>query len=87
MLLLFLSGYVSDPQLATHNLHLAATQTGRAKFMFNKNVVEILKDKDQVSVPHFFPSICAWFFSFATCAKYIYIFLGDRSEIRRWNDH
>lgn len=34
------AGYISDPQLATHNLQRAAEAKG-AKFLFNKTVVEI----------------------------------------------
>ena len=36
------AGYVTDPQLATHNLQRAAEAKG-ARFLFNKRVVEILK--------------------------------------------
>jgi len=36
------AGYVTDPQLSTHNLQRAAEAKG-AKFLFNKRVVEILK--------------------------------------------
>ena len=37
------AGYISDPQLATHNLQRAAEAKG-ARFLFGRQVVEILKD-------------------------------------------
>ncbi len=42
------SGYVSDPQLATHNLQRAAEAAG-AVFRFNTAVTEIVKDGGRVS--------------------------------------
>ena len=42
------SGYVNDPQLATHNLQRAAEAHG-ARFMFRVEVVEILSSPDRVS--------------------------------------
>ena len=42
------AGYVTDPQLATHNLQRAAEAAG-ARFVFGRPVVEILKDGDRVS--------------------------------------
>ena len=41
------AGYVTDPQLSTHNLQRAAEANG-GRFVFNKRVVEILKDNDRV---------------------------------------
>jgi len=41
------SGYISDPQLATHNLQ-RATEVKGGKFMFNKEVVGIQKSKGRV---------------------------------------
>ncbi len=41
------SGYVNDPQLATHNLMRAAENYG-GKFLFNKEVVEIRHANNQV---------------------------------------
>ncbi|MFQ5436832.1 MAG: NAD(P)/FAD-dependent oxidoreductase, partial [Anaerolineae bacterium] len=41
------SGYVSDPQLATHNLQRAAEAHG-GKFLFNAEVVAIRRDEDRV---------------------------------------
>jgi len=43
------AGYVSDPQLAAHNLHTAAIAKG-ATFRFNKTVAEILTSSDGSSV-------------------------------------
>ena len=42
------AGYVSDPQLATHNLQRAAEAKG-AEFAFNREVVDILKAGGRVS--------------------------------------
>lgn len=42
------AGYVSDPQLATHNLQRAAEAHG-SEFLFNREVVEILKGCGRVS--------------------------------------
>lgn len=42
------SGYVNDPQLATHNLQRAAEAHG-ASFMFKTEVLEILRSGDRVS--------------------------------------
>ena len=42
------SGYVTDPQLSTHNIHRAAEAKG-GKFMFNAEVVEILKKDGRVA--------------------------------------
>ncbi len=42
------SGYVSDPQLSTHNAQVAAEAKG-AKFLFNAEVVEILKENGRVA--------------------------------------
>lgn len=55
------SGYINDPQLATHNLQAAAEARG-SRFMFNSQVVEIrhaagkiigvtLKDRQRVDAP------------------------------------
>ncbi|HUA03309.1 MAG TPA: FAD-dependent oxidoreductase [Solirubrobacteraceae bacterium] len=41
------SGYVNDPQLATHNLQRAAESEG-ARFLFRSEVVAIRRDKDRV---------------------------------------
>jgi sarcosine oxidase subunit beta len=41
------SGYVNDPQLATHNL-MRATENKGGEFLFNKEVVEIRKNKGRV---------------------------------------
>ena len=41
-------GYINDPQLATHNLQVASEAKG-GKFVFNREVVRILKNKDRVS--------------------------------------
>jgi len=42
------SGYVNDPQLATHNLQRAAEAHG-AEFLFRAEVVEILQSSERVS--------------------------------------
>ena len=42
------AGYVTDPQLATHNLQRAAESHG-AKFLFGRRVVEILKTDDRIA--------------------------------------
>ncbi len=42
------AGYISDPQLATHNLQRAAEAQG-AEFRFNQEVVEICKTKGRIS--------------------------------------
>ncbi len=42
------SGYISDPQLATHNLQRAAESHG-AQFQFNTTVTEILSEQGRVS--------------------------------------
>lgn len=42
------AGYVTDPQLSTHNLQRAAEAKG-ARFLFNKRVVEILKTNGRAS--------------------------------------
>ena len=42
------SGYISDPQLSTHNLQRAAEAKG-AKFQFNAEVIEIRKQNGRVS--------------------------------------
>ncbi len=39
------AGYISDPQLATHNEQKAAEAAG-GEFLFNRRVVEITKDQD-----------------------------------------
>jgi sarcosine oxidase subunit beta len=41
------AGYISDPQLATHNLQRAAEAEG-ARFLFNKTVVEIPQSRGHV---------------------------------------
>jgi sarcosine oxidase subunit beta len=35
------TGYISDPQLATHNIQMAAEATGKSKFLFNTTVTAI----------------------------------------------
>ena len=40
-------GYINDPQLATHNIQVASETTG-GKFLFNKEVVRILKKNNRV---------------------------------------
>lgn len=42
------SGYITDPQLATHNLQRAAEANG-AKFSFNATVAEILQEQGKVT--------------------------------------
>ena len=42
------SGYISDPQLAAHNLQRAAEANG-GTFLFNRRVTEILKDGGRIS--------------------------------------
>jgi len=42
------SGYISDPKLSTHNVEIAARHLG-ADFMFNTEVVDILKSSGRVS--------------------------------------
>ncbi|MBT8371267.1 MAG: FAD-binding oxidoreductase [Deltaproteobacteria bacterium] len=42
------SGYISDPQLSTHNLQRAAEAKG-AEFLFNAEVVDIRKKDDRVA--------------------------------------
>ena len=42
------AGYISDPQLATHNLQRAAEAKG-SEFLFGREVVEILKSDGRVS--------------------------------------
>lgn len=42
------SGYVSDPKLSTHNVEMAARQTGAA-FRFNAEIVDILKSNGRIS--------------------------------------
>jgi sarcosine oxidase subunit beta len=42
------AGYVSDPQLATHNIQRAAEAKG-AEFLFGKRVVEILQSEGRIS--------------------------------------
>ncbi len=42
------SGYISDPILSTHNVQVAAEAKG-AKFLFNAEVVDILKKVDRVA--------------------------------------
>jgi sarcosine oxidase subunit beta len=42
------AGYVSDPQLATHNLQRAAEAAG-GRFLFNRRVVEIPRDGGRVA--------------------------------------
>jgi len=42
------AGYVTDPQLATHNLQRAAEANG-ASFLFNRRVVEILQAQGRVA--------------------------------------
>lgn len=42
------AGYVSDPQLATHNLQRAAEVLGAA-FRFNREVVEIMQTRERVT--------------------------------------
>jgi sarcosine oxidase subunit beta len=41
------SGYVNDPQLATHNM-MVATQSQGGQFLFNKEVVEIRQESGRV---------------------------------------
>jgi sarcosine oxidase subunit beta len=41
------SGYVNDPQLATHNI-MRATESKGGQFLFNKTVVEIRKEGNRV---------------------------------------
>ena len=41
------AGYISDPQLSTHNLQLAAQAKG-SEFRFRREVVEILKDAGRI---------------------------------------
>lgn len=41
-------GYISDPILSVHNVQVAAENHG-AEFLFNANVVDILKDDERVS--------------------------------------
>lgn len=41
------AGYVSDPQLASHNLQIAAQNRG-AEFLFNQKVVKIEQSSDEV---------------------------------------
>jgi sarcosine oxidase subunit beta len=43
-----MAGYVTDPQLSTHNLQRAAEAKG-GRFLFNRRVVEILKGGGRVS--------------------------------------
>ena len=43
------AGYVTDPQLSTHNLQRAAEAKGRALSCSTSKVVEILKHGDRVS--------------------------------------
>jgi sarcosine oxidase subunit beta len=42
------AGYVTDPQLSTHNLQRAAEAAG-GTFLFNRTVTEILKQSDRIS--------------------------------------
>ena len=42
------SGYVSDPKLSTHNVEMAARNVG-ADFLFNTEVIDILKKEGHVS--------------------------------------
>lgn len=42
------AGYVNDPQLSVHNLQRAAEAAG-ARFMFNSQIVEILRSSQRVS--------------------------------------
>ena len=42
------AGYVNDPQLSVHNLQRAAEAVG-ARFMFNSEIVEILRSSQRVS--------------------------------------
>ncbi len=42
------SGYVTDPQLSTHNVQVAAEAKG-AKFLFNAEVADILKSNNRVA--------------------------------------
>ena len=42
------AGYVTDPQLSTHNLQRAAEAKG-GRFLFNRRVVEILRAEDRAS--------------------------------------
>jgi sarcosine oxidase subunit beta len=42
------SGYISDPQLSTHNVQIATEAKG-GEFLFNAAVIEILKDDDGVA--------------------------------------
>ncbi len=41
------SGYVNDPQLATHNLQVATEAYG-GEFLFNSRVVQIMRDEEKV---------------------------------------
>ena len=42
------AGYVTDPQLATHNLQRAAEAKG-SRFVFGRRVVEVLKSADRIT--------------------------------------
>ena len=42
------SGYVNDPRLSTHNVEMAARNVG-ARFMFNTQVIDIVKKEGRVS--------------------------------------
>ena len=42
------AGYITDPQLSTHNLQRAA-EAKDGRFLFNKRVVEVLKTNDRTS--------------------------------------
>lgn len=43
------AGYMSDPQLLTHNMYTAAIGSGNGSFVFGRNVVEISKKGDEVT--------------------------------------
>ncbi|EOD23524.1 hypothetical protein EMIHUDRAFT_239508 [Emiliania huxleyi CCMP1516] len=43
------AGYISDPQLACHNLQTAALATGRAEFAFGQSVVEVTREAGRAS--------------------------------------
>lgn len=42
------TGYISDPQLATHNMQVAAEATGNAKFRFNTRVTAINQSNGRI---------------------------------------
>jgi sarcosine oxidase subunit beta len=42
------TGYISDPQLATHNLQMAAEATGKSTFLFNSTVTSIDHNNERI---------------------------------------